>query len=398
MRKQFLALLVSLGMILSLIGAPLADAQTSSPNGFKRWTDTSLRFGTVSGSAYLGQYGVTLRDDKSGTWTSPPVGINPIDTLNPSWQAITPPGSSVNSELRIYNSHGWSPWFQMGLWTFGNTPVRTSTNGQKDLVFGRVFTDTYVNTTNNPVRAYQTRMVLNASGNNRPVVRQVAVQAATTRAFTQVSPTTMRHKIDLPVPRLSQYVLEGAYPAYGGGGEAWCSPTGIAMVLRYYGTGPSDSDINALPPDPVLDSIPHRANGEAAYAAIHTYDTAYEGTGNWPFNTAYAAHYNLDTAVRVFPDLRSIEAEIKRGNPVEVSIAWDNTNANPSDDLPGTGIARSDGHLIVIRGFTANGDVITNDPATHAGNSDVRRVYNRVAFERQWLNASNGTAYTFARR
>jgi hypothetical protein len=45
----------------------------------------------------------------------------------------------------------------------------------------------------------------------------------------------------------------------------------------------------------------------------------------------------------------------------------------------------------VIRGFTASGDVITNDPAVRA-NAQARKVYPREAFERVWLS-SYGTVY-----
>ena len=40
--------------------------------------------------------------------------------------------------------------------------------------------------------------------------------------------------IVLDVPRYSQMVHPGEYPRYGGGGEAWCSPTSTTMVLAYY--------------------------------------------------------------------------------------------------------------------------------------------------------------------
>ena len=38
----------------------------------------------------------------------------------------------------------------------------------------------------------------------------------------------------LGVPRFSQMVHRGHYPRWGGGGEAWCSPTSTSMVLGYY--------------------------------------------------------------------------------------------------------------------------------------------------------------------
>ena len=55
------------------------------------------------------------------------------------------------------------------------------------------------------------------------------------------------------------------------------------------GLGPSAADLAWIDPalaDPCVD-----------HAARFTFDAAYDGTGNWPFNTAYAAHFGLDAFV-----------------------------------------------------------------------------------------------------
>ena len=52
----------------------------------------------------------------------------------------------------------------------------------------------------------------------------------------------------------------------------------------------------------------------------------------------------------------------------------------------------NNGHLMVVVGFEADGDVVVNDPAG-ATNAEVRRVYDRAQFERIWIAASGGTAY-----
>lgn len=46
----------------------------------------------------------------------------------------------------------------------------------------------------------------------------------------------------------------------------------------------------------------------------------------------------------------------------------------------------------MIRGLTAAGDVITNDPAVLA-NADARKVYARDDFESMWLEGSAGIVY-----
>src|SRR5207302_5908738 len=89
--------------------------------------------------------------------------------------------------------------------------------------------------------------------------------------------------LELPVPAYAQNIHKGQFPEYGGGGENWCSPTSTEMVVEYWGRGPRAEDMSWIPAD-----LPDRT---IDYAARYTYDYSYEGTGNWPFNTAYAAEF-----------------------------------------------------------------------------------------------------------
>jgi len=182
---------------------------------------------------------------------------------------------------------------------------------------------------------------------------------------------------DLAVPPLSQETHAGEYPQYDGGGEAWCSPTSTAMVMGYWGVAPPASELAAIPyADPQVD-----------HAARYTYDSSYRGTGNWSFNVAYASRYGLRAFVTQLRSLAEAESFIAAGIPLVASITV-GPNALPGF-LFGQGTA---GHLLVIRGFTASGDVIANDPAA-TSNARVRRVYDRAAFERSWLLGSNGVVY-----
>ena len=129
-----------------------------------------------------------------------------------------------------------------------------------------------------------------------------------------------------------------------------------------------DEDLQ-LPPRPV----PH--------AARMTWDYQYEGSGNWPFNTAYAASFpGIDAHVTRLHSLDEAERYIKAGIPVVLSLSFlgselDGANYSPS------------GHLFVIVGFTASGDVIVNDPASSSNNA-VRNVYKRAQLETVWLRSS----------
>jgi hypothetical protein len=167
------------------------------------------------------------------------------------------------------------------------------------------------------------------------------------------------------VPQYSQMLYEE--------GDAWCSPTSTAMLLDFWRERTGRVELAQ----------------DITCAATLTHDTVYEGSGNWPFNTAYAASFGgIEAFVMRFTSLADLEAWIACGVPLVVSLAYQ------PGELARTPLAKSDGHLLVLRGFDRRGNPITNDPAAHpARGQQVRIVYDRAEFERQWLNTSGGGTY-----
>src|SRR5579864_5218309 len=181
------------------------------------------------------------------------------------------------------------------------------------------------------------------------------------------------------VPPLSQEIHARQCPQWGGGGEAWCSPTSTEMVVEFWGRGPAAAElawVDPIEPDPTVD-----------FAARSTYDAAYRGTGNWPFNTAYAARFGLDTFVTQLRSLTEAEQFVRAGIPLVASIA-----SRPGELTGFLFSGGTNGHLVVIAGFDASGNPIVNDPAS-LSDASVRHVYDRAQFERVWLRGSDGTAY-----
>ena len=89
--------------------------------------------------------------------------------------------------------------------------------------------------------------------------------------------------------------------------------------------------------------------------------------------------------------LRSLtEAEqfIKAGIPLVVGVSFG------EEELAGAGYG-TQGHLLTIVGFTESGDVVSNDPASHAiaSNAEVRTTYDREQFENAWMAVSGGVTY-----
>ena len=73
-------------------------------------------------------------------------------------------------------------------------------------------------------------------------------------------------------------VPEHSQMVYPDGGNVWCSPTSVSMVLAYW-----NGYLGQIPATGPIETRPRRT-------VDGVYDWIYDGHGNWPFNTACAAH------------------------------------------------------------------------------------------------------------
>ena len=371
----------------SLGAAPSADRQVS----FTRWDGgPAFRAGQVTGLRL--KHGALVLKDASkkrayhgtsydlGSWTSGPVSPGfGFTQLIASWSAETPRNSWVEVRVRVASGASTSRWMVLGRWASSDKHVRrTSVPGQSDAL-GRVDVDTWKAAASADSYQLQVRLMRRAGASSpSPSVSFVgAVASQLPASAPSVSTPGVGNGTVLSVPTYSQMVHRGEFSQYGGGGEAWCSPTSTAMVLGYYGRLPAPSSYAWVGQrtDPWVDEVARR-----------TYDVSYEGTGNWPFNTAYAASRGLHAFVTRLRSLSEAGSLIAAGIPVIASVSFS------SGALTGAPISSTAGHLLVIVGFTASGDVVVNDPAASSA-SGVRRTYDRAQFERAWLGGSGGTAY-----
>jgi len=315
-------------------------------------------------------------------WTSSWVRAGQSFTeLVPTWNAVTPKGTAVQVQARVRTSAGkFSRFKVMGSWATRDAGFRrTSSASQQDSV-ARVSTDTLMAAGGVALTSYQLRVLTlrRPSNTATPTVRSLqAVASRPASALPATSRRLLRAKT-LRVPRYSQMTHRGQYPNYGGGGEAWCSPTSLSMLLGYYRALPSASSyawVNKRYADPWVDHV-----------ARVVYDYGYQVTGNWAFNTAYASNLTSDAFVTRLNNLRDAERFIAAGIPLAASISFSRGQLN------GAPISATAGHLVVIAGFTRAGKVVVNDPAAPS-NATVRRVYDRGQFERAWLRKSSGTVY-----
>jgi hypothetical protein len=381
MRCKGLLAAAAAAVVLASSGPALAAQPVAV--GFHAFPrDQPFTTGAFSGTQVVdGQ--IALGPASEGSWTSPwqAPGFPFVEAVA-SWNADTPPGTWIQVELEGTTTKGTlTKAYVMGRWAYGeDTFLRTSVGGQGD-ADGYVAVDTFF-AKDKPLTSYRLRVRLYRSGTvESPRVRLLGAVAsdAPNEKPSIPSPLGGAEGIDLDVPQYSQEIHTGQYPEFDGGGEAWCSPTSTSMVVAFWGKGPNAADLAWVDPafvDPWVD-----------YAARYTFDYRYDGAGNWPFNTAYAARYGLTAFVTQLRSLTEAEQFVNAGIPLVASIA-----ANPNKLTGFLFDKGTNGHLLVIRGFTAAGDVIANDPAA-TGDGTVPRVYGRAEFERAWLPATGGIVY-----
>jgi peptidase C39-like protein len=356
-----------------------ADLARGSSSGVTGTGPLTLAASGLTAGSYDDPHGRSGIPYESGSWTSDwiPVAFA-FDELVASWNAETPATTWIKLEMQARGAGRETKFYTMMTWASGDTDIhRTSTAGQRS-GDGDVNVDIFKRADGAaPLDSYRLRVTLyQGSGSTAtPSVQMLAAMVST--PFTHEIPSPFDGTaIDLQVPALSQEEHKGEFPQYDGGGEAWCSPTSTAMVLGALGASPSDDELERFPG-------PDYGDPQVDYAARYTYDWNYKGAGNWPANVAYATQFGLDGFVTRLRSLSEAHQFVAASIPLIASI---------NGDLPGFLFGKTNGHLLVIRGFDTNGDVITNDPAAKT-NDEVRKVYGRADFERVWLGGSGGIVY-----
>jgi hypothetical protein len=283
-----------------------------------------------------------------------------------SWNADTPAGTWLETLVRAERTPGsWTRWYNIGIWAADTSTIQRHSLKEEEDDEGIVYTDLLVlKETPQGGLSYQVKLRLFSQDDTvSPRVRRLGAALSNTpvRPAQMVAGSQQYWGTEMTVPTCSQMV-------YPDGGEVWCSPTSLAMVLAYWRRGA-----------PVCEP--------GVRAAVDgVYDWIYDGHGNWVFNTAHAATHGLEAVVARFTSFADLEPWIGAEVPIIFSFAW---KEGELDDAP---LPKSNGHLAVLVGFDGQGDPIVNDPAASA-DGEVRRVYPREQLERLWLGYTGGTVY-----
>ena len=283
------------------------------------------------------------------------IPVMPFDTLVLSFCADTPRGTSIEVQARVRVEGAMSDWFSWGLWS----PFidRHSINSADELA--AMDTDTLSVKGGKLADGIQVRARLNASDEGQtPVLHSVHLAVKNTQAPCD-EPLRVRSKAFAPTPCFSQMVRA---PRIGG---VICSATTIAMLLGRKGE----------------DVLPEEI-------ALHNYDSAYDGCGNWCFSTAIAAAYGYEAYVR-YATLDDVLEELLAGNAVGASVSYSNDPNHERLPYVENAPCTTPGHLLVLCGFETDAQgrqfAIVHDPAARE-NATVERRYPLEQFLKAWSN------------
>jgi len=336
-------------VLLAGCAAPKSYVAERNRSKFVAFKDFS-KFTMTSGSA-PGEIVLTSPEIK------PPINWN---ELIASWNV--PAGVYLKVEAcGVFPNHT-TKYYTMSLWS--DDPAkhpRESVDRQRD-ADGTVQTDTLV-LKRHGAKA-QVRITMGGPGEVSPaMLKYLGLSFCDSQAQTvPLEPNRAAWGKTIPVPQRRQGEYEG------GGG--WCSPTSLSMVLAYWSEKLHRPELNH--------TVPETAAG--------INDANMDGTGNWPFNTAYAGEYpGMRAYVTRLSDVSELEDWIAAGVPPIISVS--------SYLLRGSETGPDNGHLIVCVGFTETGDVVVNDPGVSVKrNMPARKVYARDRVIKYW-GKSKDTVY-----
>lgn len=301
-----------------------------------------------------------------GHWISPEVATEfGFTELLPSWNVTCPPNTGVRFDVRTRDARGgkWSPWMYVGQWgrNVGNRERVVTSR------YGMVHVDNLV--LDRPADAYQIRARLESFDLDtkvNPSVRRVSVSYSG-----PVRDAARRERLVLPARAQGSWQRDLAVPFFAQGVApsnvkgSICSPTSATMVMSYFGVA-----------RPVTEN------------ALAIYDAEHDIFGNWGRAVARAGELGFDAWLTRFRNWEQVRAMIAQGQPVIAAINF------TKGQFPSSVLGETDGHLIVIRGFTKAGDVICNDPASKDKGNGV--VYRADELALAWFTNAGGVGYVIS--
>jgi len=271
-----------------------------------------------------------------------------------SWNAKAQPDAFLTVEARALYDEFSTKYYTLGIWSPDPSRHPRRSVANQDDPNGGVSTD--ILKLKRPANRLQVRVTISTHPN--PSLKFLGISLADSSASApELTPNRTAWGMTLPVPERSQM----SYP----NGKVLCSPTSLSMLLAYWAQTLKRPDLDVPVPD----------------IAKAVYDSQWQGTGNWPFNTAFAGSLpGMRAYITRFSDVSELETWVARKIPLGLSVDYDRLRAKG----PGP-----NGHIVACVGFTADGDPVINDPGT---SEHVRKIFPRKNLIDAW-NCSRNTVY-----
>lgn len=293
-----------------------------------------------------------------------PIEVPKFDRLVASLNANIPDSAKVDLQARCLTADGWTPWYMM-LQVDGGHYKSAKVPPNPYVMFD---VDTLIIRSGDKASAFQLQIMTGETP-----FEKIGLRSAGAAHYLQLSGREVFQKgVANDKPSAAWGKTLDVAPRSQSSEDAKiaariCSPTSTAMALEYFNI--------------------HKTTAEFAQA-VH--DSVSDLYGNWAANASAAGALAGEAFVARLDSFAEIENEIIQNRPVVLSHSW------RQNELTNAPIAKSPGHLILVVGFTKEGDLVVNDPAARPGSG--RRVYARSEILRTWQLNAPGVVYLFRPR
>jgi peptidase C39-like protein len=283
---------------------------------------------------------------------TPAWSVDGATQLLPAFSALTEQPPSVRFEIAARVGGAWTPWtsgITLGPARFAPLPPAPPLESDVDVF-----------RTAAPVEAVRLRARLRAAA---PALAGTSWMLSLSASAAPPAPSALvaAPPVRLAVPALSQMERDPTLA------RRICSPTCVAMVLRYWQRAVS----------------PESLAGEMFHADSDLF-------GVWPAAIAAAGRHGVAGYLLRFPDWTAAAWCLQQRLPIIASVRY------ADGELSGAAIAATAGHLLVLTGIDGDA-VLVNDPAA-ATAADVPRRYRSAELARVWLQRTGVGYVLFAPR
>ncbi|MBN1348558.1 C39 family peptidase [candidate division KSB1 bacterium] len=266
----------------------------------------------------------------------------------PSWNGTAPADEGAfRVFIRVPYRSGWSPWLEVGYWKENAWAGTKSTR----YAGGYIDIDTVVLYDFATQWQFKIEMKRNSADVASPTLSLLSFFTSDERTTENLDFASIigdsPDPIFIPTQFLAQREVSSEY------GGRICSPTIVSMILLSYG----------IAVDPLK-------------FALDTYDPYYDLFGVWPRVVQNASEYGLQGTVTRYRTWSAARDVLTKGGRIGMSI----------------GAPLYSGHLVMLAGFTENGDPIVHDPARPY--DGYAHVFNKSDLSHAWFD-KGGVGYTF---